>query len=356
MVFELGDAASSEVHLLPAGEFRAKDGRPIEVDAWRLDESIARRVMERAEERANPYVIDYEHQTLWAELNGQPAPAAGWFKALDWREDGLWATDVSWTERAAGYIRDGEYRFISAVFSYHPRTGEILEILHAGITNDPALDGLAELPELAAAKLSISSNPGGDPKTMDREQLIQALGLDQGATDEQIQQAVAAAKTAADELGEVRRQLGLGETEVPHEHVVALKAKADSGGEPSPAEYVPRSAFEELRQEVATLKAQQGEQQVEALVEQGRQEGKLTEAMTDWARSLGRQDVAQLRAYLESAAPIAALSGTQTGGQPPAGGGAGGEHGLTESELAVCRAQGIDPQKYAETKRQSQNG
>ncbi len=95
-------AAEREIQLLPAGEFAARDGRPGKGGKWKIDAAIAAALIALAEARTTPFVLDYEHQTLHAERNGQPAPAAGWFKTLEWREGkGLYATDVQWTERAA---------------------------------------------------------------------------------------------------------------------------------------------------------------------------------------------------------------------------------------------------------------
>ena len=48
------------------------------VPSWRINAAIASAVMERFN---GPRVIDYEHQTLHKEANGQPAPAAGWITA-----------------------------------------------------------------------------------------------------------------------------------------------------------------------------------------------------------------------------------------------------------------------------------
>jgi phage I-like protein len=81
-------------------------------------------------------VIDYEHQTLNAATNGQPAPAAAWFSTLEWRDgDGLYATDVQWTERAAAMVAAGEYRFLSPVFCFDNH-GNVKALLHAALTNN----------------------------------------------------------------------------------------------------------------------------------------------------------------------------------------------------------------------------
>lgn len=154
--FELR-ASAAEVQLLPAGRFRAVDGRPREVDAWVIDAPIAERVIARAAARAGDLVIDYEHQTLRTEKNGQPAPAAGWFPgaALTWREGrGLFAGAVRWTGQARAYILAREYKYLSPVFAYNRQTGEVLQLLHVALTNTPGIDGMADVVETAAAAVS----------------------------------------------------------------------------------------------------------------------------------------------------------------------------------------------------------
>ncbi|MBS7690115.1 hypothetical protein I0E98_04965 [Pseudomonas lalucatii] len=72
----------SAIQLFPAGAFKARDGRPKDVQAghWYIDGQVAARLIAKAVARATDLVIDYEHQTLNSAENGQPAPAAAWFK------------------------------------------------------------------------------------------------------------------------------------------------------------------------------------------------------------------------------------------------------------------------------------
>ena len=101
LTFQVGAGAGAEVQLLPAGEFSPIDGRPTPWGTWKLTDSNASSVVALANQRINEFVIDYEHQTQLADTNGQPAPAAGWFKKLEFRPNkGLWATDVRGTARA----------------------------------------------------------------------------------------------------------------------------------------------------------------------------------------------------------------------------------------------------------------
>lgn len=148
---------SGEFRLLPAGLFRTIDGRPYGLPGWSLDQAAALQIVRLANARVSDYVIDYDHQTLNVAKNGAPAPAAGWFKRLEWREgDGLYVTDARWTERATALLKAKEYRFISPVFTYGNR-GEVIDLLNAALTNNPALDGLTEL--AAASRLPSHAGP-----------------------------------------------------------------------------------------------------------------------------------------------------------------------------------------------------
>src|SRR5690606_27549845 len=80
------------IQVIPAGAFRARDGRPKDVPFWRMDTAAAKSVIDAFSAEQYRPVVDYEHQTLHAESNGKDAPAAGWIQQLEWREgDGLYA-------------------------------------------------------------------------------------------------------------------------------------------------------------------------------------------------------------------------------------------------------------------------
>lgn len=144
---------SDDFLLIPAGEFRANDGRPRDTSTWRMDRAAAEQVIQKVSTRQRPVLVDYEHQTLESAKNGLPAPAAGWIQRLEWREgEGLYALDTEWTEKARAFLKSKEYRYISPVFTYSKHTGEIFDLLHVALTNVPALSQLPAMPQLAAAK------------------------------------------------------------------------------------------------------------------------------------------------------------------------------------------------------------
>lgn len=324
---KLGKVAPKELLLLPAGEFRARDGRPRDVPSWVTNGEAAAAIIAKAKDAIGDFVIDYEHQTLLAEENGQPAPAAGWYKEFEWRDDGLWAIDVRWTEKARSMIEAEEYRYLSPVFEYDKKTGVVLSVLMAALTNYPAIDGHADMAARAAARFTNTNENEED--VMNREKMIALLGLGNDATDAQIEQAMTALRAKADMV--------VGQ----EAEIAALKKES---GKVDPAKFVPVETLEALKGEVAALKAGQTAGEVAAMVDKGIVDGKLLPVQKDWATELGNKDVAALKSYLEKTPSIKALGGSQSGGKQPEGNDNGAE--LSADEIAVCRNLGISAEEY----------
>lgn len=325
---------TGELQLLPAGEFRGRDGRPHEVAAWRTDAAIAARLIAAAQGRTTPFVIDYEHQTLEAEKNGQPAPAAGWWQGANmvWREGkGLFATGAEWTEKARAMIAAGEYKFFSPVFKYDKQTGVVTELLLGAVTNYPAIDGMAEIVARAAARFSFDDTQESEPM----KELLKLFGLKDDATEAEVVAAATAMKAKNDELTTKNQELD--------QAVAAAKAQT-----PDPAKYVSIEAHTRLATDFAALKGDLEARDLDAVIQGAIDEGRLPVAEEKWARDFAKQHgFAALKASLEKRPAIAALKGTQTGGRKPEGGGQGGE--LDETELAVCRQLGVNPEDYKKT-------
>ena len=351
------DGLMRRVQYFPAGEFRSGDTRPDDVPAWRIDAASAARVIERFNARLarKPLVIDYEHQTLHKEKNGQPAPAAGWPKSLEWVEgEGLFGM-VEMTARAAAAIDGKEYLYFSPVFAYSKTDGTVLEILMGALTNDPGIQGMQPLSLMAAAtaaflpSLDLPQEPSVNPLL---KALLAALGLPETTTEEE----ATAALTALGPLQPLQARANLATAAC-----TALQLPADATAEavtaactslrkatpatPDPAKYVPIEAVTTLQGQVAALTARQHEADVDALVKPALADGRLLPAMESWARDLGKKDMAALTAFLDKAQPIAALTSTQTGGLPPSGTAKGDAH-LSAAELAVCTAMGLTPEQY----------
>jgi len=148
------------VRILPAGKFKANDSRPQAANGWFIDAVIARDVVALADSHQDSFVIDYEHQSL----KGKEAPAAGWFKRLEWREgDGLFMTDITWTARAKAMISALEYRYVSPVFLFNNQTGGVEKIVSVALTNTPALTGLTDLAVASINQSGLSAHIHFEP-------------------------------------------------------------------------------------------------------------------------------------------------------------------------------------------------
>lgn len=182
---------NAALRVMPAGHFRAYDGRPGNAPSWFIDRAGADAIVAALNARQKPFVIDYEHQTLNKISNGQPAPAAGWFDGVEWREgDGLYITGVKWIAKASAMIASGEYRYLSPVFPYEPGTGTVHGLHSVALTNDPALVGLSDL---AAASAKVPGLPAvaacsAFALTEDERRIAAAVGV----TPEQYAKAKAA--------------------------------------------------------------------------------------------------------------------------------------------------------------------
>lgn len=303
-----------------------------------MDDAAALDCIKAFAATARKLVIDYEHQTIRAETNGQPAPAAGWIQGLAWRPEQGLVAQVQWTERAAAMIKAGEYKYISPTFSFDKESGRVAVLHHAGLTNHPALPGLGEV---AARRITRQSHEtiANDPKEtslINNEKIAQALGLQAAADEVAILTAI---KVMTDKTVSAEKKL-----EDAERAAAATKAQENT---PSQSTAVPLEVVKAMQVELATLKAKAIQGEVDGLVAQGLKDGRLPAAMEPWARSLGATDMEALKGYLNQAQPIVALAGMQTGGKVPT---TTETVNLDAAELAVCAALGADLKEFVAAK------
>jgi len=317
LAFEISSAVPGEAHLLPVGPFRAADGRPEDCDAWQLDATIAEALIQRLRDRKNDTLIDYEHQSLRAEYNGQPVIAAGWFHDMQWRDGkGLYATGVSWTSTASQRIADKEYRYISAVFYYYSATGEILDVISVALTNTPAIDGLDGLDDDGLATLtkrfSLPLPQSENDDMPNPEEQLAALSLERDGLNTQ----VAALTVERDSLKTSLAAL-TSERDTLKTQVAALtQAQADA--------------------------VQAADQQKHAdLLAAALTDGRLAPAQKPWAE---KQSLAALTEFLEATGPLP-LVNKQTGGDhKPA------QAALTKEERDVMARTGVSEDEFLQQK------
>ena len=136
LVLEADPEAPEWIRVLPLGIVRLHDGR----DDFEVTAEDVASMVEAHSKKGLDLVVDYEHQSL----SGGRAPAAGWVKKLEAREDGLWAR-VEWTAAARQHLQGREYRYFSPVLRLDPDTRRPVELLSLGLTNTPAIAGLPPL-------------------------------------------------------------------------------------------------------------------------------------------------------------------------------------------------------------------
>lgn len=296
--------------LIPAGVSQGVDGRgPYNND--QPDVVVAASMRD-----GRPIPFDYNHQTVFAALNGSRSPASGWIDKLENRDGAIWG-HVDWTPAGHQAVASREYRYVSPAF-LHDAKGRVTKLVSSGLVNAP---NLRELPAINAQLGALFSKQPGDLEVMDeaqRARLAAAYGLPANTTAEAL---VAHAETQ----------------------------RLANSSLPDPSKFVPIEAFTELQTQVATL--QQGAASAHAtnLVEDAVKNGKLTPAMKDWGLAYASKDPTGFESYLASVPAIIA-----PGADPNLAGKeevAAHASGLTSAELEVCANMGLMPEAYAKNKK-----
>lgn len=289
------DGIPEWIRVLPRGWVSLADGRP----GFEVDQEAITEIINNFAARGLDMVIDYEHQSL----EGGQAPAAGWIKALEGRADGLWAR-VEWTAKGREYLQNREYRYFSPVLALDHETRKPVALLQVGLTNTPAMNHLPPL----VAKCGGSSNQGemvgaGLACPYQPMQEIRPDAWvsreDVGKMKEQLQESgpveatrrVAPAETL--DKKEILRALGLSEGASRSETlatIAAFKSGADS--------------VSTLEKVVAQLKAELAARDAQELVELALKTGKVTPAQQEWAVEFARQDPEGFKIFLAKAPRI----------------------------------------------------
>jgi phage I-like protein len=337
------------VQLLPAGKFKARDGRPHDTDDgyWHLDAATAEAMIAATKAVAPKVLVDYDHATLRVEQTGSPAPAAAWLSTqtdLEWREGKGLYIRPAWTDKAKAHIDANEYAFLSAVFPYD-KSGRPLYLRMAAITNDPGLVGLDPVAMLAADINVRLSSPGVDinlyGSTEDSvlneqlKKLLAKLGIvvDGELTDE----LATAALTALDALQHKADKTAELETQVA---TLSANPNVDL------AKFVSIEAYQGVVEQLAVLKAGSDEHSITSVISNAKKAGKIVEAEVNYLTSFGKQQgVAALSAMLEKRPAIAALSGQQTTTTTIKDTPKTNEE-LSQDQLAILKAAGVSKEQF----------
>ena len=136
----------NEFLLIPFGEVVVE--RPVAGKSFVFTRGHAESAQHWFDQMGRKLAIDYEHQSFdrFNTRGDGLRPAAGWIGGLEVRDDGLWAVNVTWTERAAELLRSGEYRYFSPVIFWTDEDhGDLAALGPVALTNDPAMRGVRPL-------------------------------------------------------------------------------------------------------------------------------------------------------------------------------------------------------------------
>ena len=284
------DGAPKWVHLLPPGRFQGRDGR----GPYRMSDPEA--VIEASRALQMDLPIDYDHAFDYLP-QGSSKPAAGWITELQSRSDGIWGR-VRWTRKAAAAIGEREYRYLSPLFRID-RTGEVLRIDRAGLTNTPNL------------VLQAVANQQQGGKGMEfLQRLISIFGLDEEADEAAV---VAAAETLHQraEDGErkfatVAQAVELKKDASPEEVIGAMESRPLP--EKTDSKFVPVDRYEELSKEFASFKAGVLGERAESQVDEAVEAGKIQPSQREWALEYAQKDPDGFTAFLSQQPVLTAAS------------------------------------------------
>jgi phage I-like protein len=243
---------------------------------FKFSEADADAVIKDFNSKGRDVVIDYEHQTL----NGGQAPAAGWISALEKKTDGLYATVKGWTARAAEYIKNKEYRFISPVLRII--NGAPVALHSVALTNQPALHDLPALAAMSQKTLLNTNNIGDSMKN-----LLSKLGL--SAFSEMSEDAAKAVTTEVEKL-------------------LALKSGQESFLSLHSVKSLPEMT-EKIKglvplSEKTALETELKKRDAQAAVDKVLSENKISEAQKSGAMDFAMRDLAAFNAFFAKAPAV----------------------------------------------------
>ena len=329
----------TEIKILPLGRVHSQKGD------FNVDDESFELIRKQFKDRKLDLVIDYEHQTL----SDVQAPAGGWIKDLYKGEDAIIAK-VEWTPKAAEYLKNKEYRYLSPVVLVRKRDQKATAIHSVALTNTPAIDGMFAL----VNSLDIEDiSEGGN--IMDLKELAKALGLPETATEEEIKKAVEDAAKAAERLKEMEEKKPEdkpGEGGKPQEvaEVVAnstilsmLGLKEGAKTEDVAASIMAlKTGTPDTQAELLALKQRMQERDADEEVQKALKAGKITAAQSGWAKSYALKDMDGFKGFVEKA-PVVVPPGKLELKDAPAA------PGSDEVDVAILKNMGVsmeDVKKY----------
>ncbi|MDI4664707.1 phage protease [Xanthobacter autotrophicus] len=352
-----GDDVPEWVHLVPAGTFKGRDGRgPYTLDAQAVLSGL---------KAGGKLAIDENHAIDVAAPRGEPSPARGWIVELQSRADGIWGR-VEWTGSGRQLMADKSYRGISPNLLVERATGRVVGVVRASLVNDPNLFlaslhnrssdhmDLVKLREALglaadASEAAILAAIGAQKTAVSTHQaqtaaIAKALGLADGATGDQVVTELQARQSDAGKLAAVKSGLAAAGLDFDKVTAVQIETHLRAGGGGEEVATL-RTTVTELQTQLVNLQNDTAREKAVAFVDGQIVAGKMIRTLRDHyiARHMKEPEAVEKE--------LGALPSLHVGGRraPPAAAQDGAA--LSDADREVCELMGLDPKKFAETKK-----
>lgn len=263
------------IKIVPIGYFPEHHDGAHEVTAEHISE-----MADNFTNSGTDLLVDYEHHSLWGDTM-----AAGWITKVEARDDGLYAEYPKFTRNAQRMVDEREYRYFSPVYYLCKKDkagkeiGAFIDSL--AITNRPYLDiEIDHIGNASTQKPNESTEEPTEPTDMKlNKENLEALGLSEDATEEEINKAVANSLKANSQ--QEAGASGEGAEAGASEPEQSEKPKANSENE-SELE----AKVNSLEKKLAEREQAEETQKAEALVNSAIEKGKILPAhKTAWLNS-----------------------------------------------------------------------
>ena len=283
-----------EIRILPFGHVKSTKGD------FTVDEESFELIRKKFKDRKLDLVIDYEHQTL----QDIQAPAGGWIKDLIKGDDAIIAK-VEWTPKAKEYLQNKEYRYLSPVVLVRKRDAKAVVLHSVALTNTPAIDGM--FPIINSVDIEDYDDSEGGHE-MELSKLIKLLGLPEGATEADVETALASVQ-AAKESGKEADPAGEATETVANSTILSLLGlKDDAKTEDVTASIMALKAGDaKIQEDIRVLKEQIAKREADDLIEKALKEGKIPAAQKEWAESYALKDPEGFKMFLDKAPAVVPL-------------------------------------------------
>ncbi len=320
--------------LLPPGELKTEDGRSgigwdgdlVKLCSWDGQDVVTR------------VPVDVNHANSKLGPQGADTPAHAWIVELAVREGALWGR-FDWNDSGKALLANRSYRGISPELMVNARTGKVMGIRGASLTNFPNLKGLKPI---------LNSIQTENVESMEKllAILCAALALKADAGEDAV---VAAVKKLVDDQATAKAQLmavakaaGAAETADHTAVLMAVQGLAD------PAKHVAVSVVEGLRAELQSittqfnaLRSDGAKQKAEGFVDGAIREGRVgVKPMRDHYVARHMSSAAEASNVEKEIASLPKMQGGAIITTPAPEGNAGA---LSDADSLVAKAMGVAP-------------